>query len=150
MKLSENPFSLLKASPRDRKVRLIELSEEAELFGDHEAAVNARNILSNPRTRLSAEIAWFPGLRPKRVRDLLDQIAQYLDYYGHRVEIPDGLLSWFFWAIRKEDYLYWRDTEIPCRIENSSMALKLSPSLEEDTKRSFRRKSPVRCNENDR
>lgn len=76
MKLSENPFFLLNASPRDRKVRLIELSEEAELFGDHEAAVSARNVLSNPRTRLSAEIAWFPGLSPRRVRDLLDQIAQ--------------------------------------------------------------------------
>ena len=60
------------------------------------------------------------------------QIAQYLDYYGHRVEIPDGLLSWFFWAIRKEDYLYWKDTEIPCRIESSTMELKLSPALEEE------------------
>lgn len=65
---------------------------------------------------------------PKVVR----QIAQYLDYYGHKVEIPDGLLSWFFWAIRNEDYLFWRDTEIPCRIESSSMALKLRPSLDED------------------
>ena len=60
------------------------------------------------------------------------QIAQYLDYYGHRVEIPDGLLSWFFWAIRNEDYLYWQDTEIPCRIESSPMALKLRPHLDEE------------------
>ncbi len=63
---------------------------------------------------------------------ILRQIAQYQDYYGHRVEIPDGLLSWFFWTIRKEDYLYWKDTEIPCRIESSPMALKLRPSLDDD------------------
>ncbi len=63
---------------------------------------------------------------------VVKQIAHYLDYYGHRVEIPDGLLSWFFWAIRNEDYLYWKDTEIPCRIESSTMALKLRPSFDED------------------
>lgn len=41
-------------------------------------------------------------------------------------------MSWFFWAIRNEDYLYWQDTEIPCRIESSPMALKLRPHLDEE------------------
>ena len=63
---------------------------------------------------------------------VVKQIAPYLDYYGPRVEIPDGLLSWFFWAIRHEDYLYWKDSEIPCRIESATMALKLRPSLDEE------------------
>lgn len=75
MKASENPFFILRASTRDRKNRLIELAEEATLHGDHEAAVISRNVLSNPRTRLSAEIAWFPGLSPKRVGDTLDLIG---------------------------------------------------------------------------
>lgn len=73
---SENPFAILKASTRDRKAHLNELADEAALHGDHEAAVNARNILSNPRTRLAAEVAWFSGLSPKRITLTLEQIAQ--------------------------------------------------------------------------
>lgn len=73
---SENPFAILRASTRDRKVHLNELADEAALHGDHEAAVNARNVLSNPRTRLAAEVAWFPGLSPKRITVTLELIAQ--------------------------------------------------------------------------
>lgn len=60
------------------------------------------------------------------------QIGQHLDYYGHRIEIPDGLVSWFFWAIRKEYYLLWRDTDKNCRIESTPFALKLQPHLTDD------------------
>lgn len=74
MKASDNPFYVLKASPRDRKSRLTELTDDAALHGDHEAAVNARNVLSNPRARLAAEVAWFPGLSPKRVERTLEEI----------------------------------------------------------------------------
>lgn len=73
---SENPFAILKASTRDRKSHLNELADEAALHGDHDAAVNARNVLSNPRTRLAAEVAWFPGLSPKRITLTLEHIAQ--------------------------------------------------------------------------
>src|SRR3546814_4001767 len=76
MNASDNPFAILKASTRDRKVRLNELADEAALYGDHDAAVNARNILSNPRTRLAAEVAWFPGLSPKRITLTLEHIAR--------------------------------------------------------------------------
>jgi len=73
---SDNPFAILKASTRDRKAHLNELADEAALHGDNDAAVNARNILSNPRTRLAAEVAWFPGLSPKRITLTLEHIAQ--------------------------------------------------------------------------
>src|SRR3546814_10945574 len=76
MNASDNPFAILKASTRDRKVRLNELADEAALYGDHDAAVNARNILSNPRTRLAAEVAWFPGFSPKRITLTLEHIAR--------------------------------------------------------------------------
>lgn len=80
MKLTENPFHVLNASPRDRKSRLYELTDEAALHGDQEAATNARNVLSNSRTRLAAELSWFPGLSPSRVERALGQI--------HNGEIP--------------------------------------------------------------
>lgn len=85
-------------------------------------AVTLENILQNPDW-----CDYSPEL-PK----VLKQIAEYLDYYGHRVEIPDGLLSWFFWALRNEEYIFWKDTEKPCTIESSTMDLKLRPSLDDD------------------
>lgn len=60
------------------------------------------------------------------------QIGQHLDYYGHRVEIPEGLVSWFFWAVRKEYFLFWRDTDKICRIESTPFALKLQPQLNDE------------------
>ncbi len=64
--------------------------------------------------------------------NVVRQIGHYLDYYGHRVEIPDGLVSWFFWAVRREYYLLWRDTNIPCNIVSTPMSLKLRPTLDEE------------------
>ncbi len=63
---------------------------------------------------------------------ILELIGHHLDYRGHKVEIPDGLLSWFLWAVRHEYYLFWKDTEIPFRIENTTMRLKLRPAMEEE------------------
>ncbi len=60
-----------------------------------------------------------------------DQIGKYIDYYGHRIEIPTGLLNWFLWTIHKEYYLFWKDSIQPVRIETSPMRLQLSPSFSE-------------------
>ncbi|MBT8763751.1 DEAD/DEAH box helicase [Desulfohalobiaceae bacterium Ax17] len=61
-----------------------------------------------------------------------EQIGQYLDYYGHRVEIPYGLLTWFFWTIRDEYYLFFEETEQPVRVLSTPMRLQLRPTLSED------------------
>lgn len=71
---ASNPFAILGASTRDRKTRLYELAEDAALHGDPELAVEARNMISNPRTRLQAEVAWYPGLSPRRVAITLEQL----------------------------------------------------------------------------
>ncbi|MFP4167835.1 MAG: SNF2-related protein [Desulfonatronovibrionaceae bacterium] len=64
--------------------------------------------------------------------ELAEQIGQYLDYYGHRIEIPYGLMNWFFWTIRNEYYLFWEETEQPVRVETTPMRLQLKPKLSED------------------
>ncbi|MBR3664519.1 MAG: SNF2 helicase associated domain-containing protein [Desulfovibrio sp.] len=66
-----------------------------------------------------------------RLPDVAKQIGLYLDYYGHCVEIPQGLISWFFWAIRKEYYLLWKDTDKHCHIETSPLSLKLNPQMDD-------------------
>ena len=60
------------------------------------------------------------------------QIGQYQDYYGHKVEIPEGLVSWFFWALRHEYYLLWRDTDKNCHIESTPFVLKLKPGIDDE------------------
>jgi len=60
------------------------------------------------------------------------QVGQYLDYRGHRVELPPGLLSWFLSSIKDEHYLFWEDTDQPVRIEAQTMRLQLKPCISED------------------
>ena len=67
-----------------------------------------------------------------RLPVVAEQLGRYLDYEGHRVDLPEGLMNWFFWTIRDEFYLFWRDTEQPVRIESKTMRLQLSPKLSED------------------
>ncbi|MDR2123427.1 MAG: DEAD/DEAH box helicase [Desulfovibrio sp.] len=64
-------------------------------------------------------------------------IAEHEDYSGHRVTIPDGLLTGFLWAVRKEYYLFWQDSETPCRIEQRAMQIKFRPEFDEHTGLTF-------------
>lgn len=61
-----------------------------------------------------------------------EQIGQHLDYYGHRVDIPFGLMNWFFWAIKNEYFLFWEESEQPVRIESTPMRLQLRPRFVDD------------------
>ena len=59
------------------------------------------------------------------------QIGQYLDYLGHRVDIPPGLINWFLWTVKDEPYLMWQDTDQPVRVESQSMRMLLKPHISE-------------------
>lgn len=71
----------------------------------------------------------------------LPRVAQLMgrdmDYFGHRITVPDGLLSWFLWCIRREHYLFWQDTESYCHIAGMPMQLKLHPDLNENNDLKF-------------
>ena len=64
MDLFKNPFYILGATPRDDKYRIIELAEERSLLSDADACMEAQSILITPRRRISAEVAWLPGVDP--------------------------------------------------------------------------------------
>ena len=74
MDLLLNPFYILSASPRDNKRRIMELADERSLLFDSSACMEARSNLTNPRKRLSAEVAWLPGIGPKRANELVSLI----------------------------------------------------------------------------
>ena len=71
MDLLQNPFHILNASPRDNRRRIMELADERSLLLDSSECMEARSELTNPRKRLSAEVAWLPGIGPKRVGEML-------------------------------------------------------------------------------
>ncbi|MBV5330961.1 hypothetical protein JZU69_00735, partial [bacterium] len=54
----------------------MELAEERSLEIDHELCQKARSDLTNPRNRLSVEVAWLPGVSPTRAKTLLDQLLR--------------------------------------------------------------------------
>jgi hypothetical protein len=69
--MHQSPFAILGATTRDDRRRIVELAEEKSLEIDHETCQKARSDLTNPRVRLSAEIAWLPGVSPRRASQLL-------------------------------------------------------------------------------
>ncbi|WP_299377316.1 hypothetical protein [uncultured Kiloniella sp.] len=71
MDLLQNPFHILNASPRDNRRRIMELADERSLLLASSECMEARSELTNPRKRLSAEVAWLPGIGPKRVGEVL-------------------------------------------------------------------------------
>jgi hypothetical protein len=72
--LHRSPFWILGANARDDRRRIVELAEEKSLAIDHEVCQKARSDLTNPRTRLGAEIAWLPGVSPRKAEQLARQV----------------------------------------------------------------------------
>jgi hypothetical protein len=70
--LHQTPFAILGVTTRDDRRRIVELAEEKSLELDHGVCQKARSDLTNPRTRLSAEIAWLPGVSPRRASQLVE------------------------------------------------------------------------------
>lgn len=72
--LQRNPFSLLGVTIRDDRRRIVELAEEKSLELDHDACQKARSDLTSPRTRLSAEMAWLPGVSPRKAAQIVSAL----------------------------------------------------------------------------
>lgn len=74
--LHQSPFAILGATLRDDRRRIIELAEDQSLKLEHDVCQKARSDLTNLRTRLSAEIAWLPGISPRKANQLLNTLIQ--------------------------------------------------------------------------
>jgi hypothetical protein len=70
--LHKNPFAILAVTTRDDRKKIVEQAEEKSLELDHVVCQKARSDLTNPRNRLSAEIAWLPGVSPRKATQLLE------------------------------------------------------------------------------
>lgn len=72
--LHQSPFAVLGVTTRDDRRRIVELAEEKSLELDHDVCQKARSDLTNPRTRLGAEIAWLPGVSPRKAGQLVESL----------------------------------------------------------------------------
>ena len=75
MDLLKNPFHILGATARDNRHSIMELAEERSLLSDADECMAARSILIHPRRRISAEVAWLPGIDPT----LSEIVLRHLD-----------------------------------------------------------------------
>lgn len=69
--LHQSPFYLLGVSLRDSRKRIIEAADERSLEIGDEACQSARSQLTNPRQRITAEVAWLPGVSPSKSQQLM-------------------------------------------------------------------------------
>ena len=72
MDLLDNPFHILGVSPSDNRRRIIEVADECSLLRDPNECMESRSVLTNPRKRLSAEIAWLPGTAEDYITKVLE------------------------------------------------------------------------------
>ena len=101
MDLLQNPFHILAATTRDNRQKIMKLAEERILSIDSNEWIQARTDLTNPRKRLSAEIAWLPGTGLVRASEVLkylessagnlvgmDKLTQFKNILGTDKMIP--------------------------------------------------------------
>jgi len=88
MQLAENPFLILGVTTRDGRRRIVEAADEKSLDCDEDVIREASFLLTNPRRRLVAELAWLPGVGPKRTRSLLAKLRDEPDDIKNQDNLP--------------------------------------------------------------
>ena len=101
--LHQSPFSILGVTIRDNRQHIVKLSEVRSLEIGHDVSQDARSALTNPRTRLSSEMSWLPGVSPNRANAYLKMLVDAPMYLRQELRIPTlahlNLLSAAFDAI---------------------------------------------------
>lgn len=67
-------FWVLGVTTRDGRNRIVQQAEARSLELDYDVCQKARAELTNPRVRLAAEVAWLPGVAPKRAEQLVNRV----------------------------------------------------------------------------
>jgi hypothetical protein len=76
MNLFQNPFYIIGVSTRDSKQAIVAACDAKSLTVDSDLCARIRTDLTAPRNRLSAELAWLPGLSPARALRLIERLEK--------------------------------------------------------------------------
>ena len=74
--LHKSPFAVLGVTIRDDRRKIVDQAEHKSLELNPDDCQKARSDLTNPRNRLAVEMAWLPGVSPRRASQLLDGILK--------------------------------------------------------------------------
>lgn len=74
--LHDNHFCVLGVTTHDDKRKIVEMAEERSLQLDSDICRKARSDLTNPRTRLAAEMAWMPGVAPRIAENVVRTLSE--------------------------------------------------------------------------
>ncbi|QCP47913.1 hypothetical protein FAZ95_01180 [Trinickia violacea] len=74
--LHASPFCVLGVTTRDDRRKIVAMAEERALQLDDDVCQKARSDLTNPRTRLSAEMAWLPGVAPRVAENMIRALSE--------------------------------------------------------------------------
>jgi hypothetical protein len=88
-----SPFGVLKASTRDDRSKIVTLADEQSLFLDQNLCAKARQDLTNPRNRMFAEVAWLPGLSPRKAERYVEQLDSQLDEYIENLKTEQPIVK---------------------------------------------------------
>ncbi len=112
MDLLKNPFHILGATTRDNRHSIMELAEERSLLSDADECLTARSILITPRRRISAELAWLPGINQILINGFLNLLERSTEF---RMELFHKLIA-FMENINETGYeqtLFGKEKLIP-------------------------------------
>lgn len=114
--LHRTAFSILGATSRDNRHRIVELAEDKALTLDSEICSKARSDLTNPRNRLLAEMSWLPGLSPKRANAYCTLLRHDIDHFMSsaseegplvRANLIAAALELFDPEMEVDDWAHW-------------------------------------------
>jgi hypothetical protein len=88
MDLLKTPFYVLGATQRDNRRNIIALAEDCNLVRDPDECSWAKSQLITPRKRLSAEVAWLPGLNVTQTTEILDLLDASINGLLNITKIP--------------------------------------------------------------
>ena len=88
MDLLNNPFQILGATPQDDRHRILAQVRELSLMSDEREIASASCVLTHPRKRLSAEIAWLPGLSANNASEMISLIQAQPDKILRQDRLP--------------------------------------------------------------
>ncbi len=96
MDLFDNPFYILGVTPQDDIHKIVALAAKRSLLSDVDACMRAQTILIHPKKRISAEVAWLPGVVPEHTDEiltLLESSAGNRHYSNKPTSITAALFS---------------------------------------------------------
>jgi hypothetical protein len=76
MRIEEHPFYVLGITPRSNKIEILDPARASDIQADHEKVAACTFQVMHPAKRLDAEVSWFPGVAPSRVRKVIDAIRE--------------------------------------------------------------------------